>query len=409
MTSVKSEKMVGDELVKRVKEFHISEPDLGDSYSLFAGMRETCPVAHSEAFGGFWVLTQYEDIHAALKKPDVFSSRVHGIPPVEDERAKKIIPLNYDPPEHGMYRNQFTPYFAPVTIPLVEERARPRLRKLLEHFVAKGGGDFIAEVAVPFPCVTFLEITGLPAADLTELLEWKEAMVRDLHSGDPERLQHAVEVVIPKIHRYFGKKISERIDDPNPPDDVTTKVAYARYGDRDFTMDEKIRTLDMFFQAGLDTVTGLIGTIVEFLATHQDHLRQLQDDPDIIPNAIEEFLRYFGIITLYRQVMEDTVVHGVSMKAGDLVMMLTQSAGRDETAYENAEVVDFHRSPIRHLGLGGGPHRCLGSHLARMELRLAIEEICFVMPEFQIDLTEGIPTRHWGAVGGLDELRLRVG
>jgi len=397
-----------DDFERRVAEFHISDPGSGDPHLLFSEMRRHCPVARSEAFGGFWVLTQYDDVRQALRQPETFSSCIHGIPPIEDERAEKIIPLNYDPPEHGMYRKQFSPYFAPNSLPPIEPGARARIRELLQAFVAKGGGDFIADVAVPYPCLTFLGMLGLPLTDLDQLLEWKDTMVRDLHSGDPDRIERATKEVIPKIYNYFEMKITARMADDNPPDDVLTAMARARYGDREFTLDEKVRTLDLFFQAGLDTVTGVLGLIAEFLASHTEHRRQLIEEPQLTSNAVEEFLRYFGIVTLFRKVMQDTEVHGVPLAKSDLVMMLTQSAGRDETAYADADVVDFRRSPIHHLGFGAGPHRCIGSHLARMELRVALEEMSSLMPEFEMACDPDALVRHWGAVAGLAALPLTV-
>jgi cytochrome P450 len=399
--------MTGTEDVQaEVKDFFMGTPGLEDPHPLMGKLRAACPVAHSEAMGGYKILSRYLDIVAALQDYSTFSNCVIAIPPIEDLRGK-IIPLNYDPPEHTEYRQVFAAYFTPRAVAKVEADARARLRTLLENFLAKGGGDFVPHVLVPFPCVTFLLMLGLPLADLDQLLEWKDVLVRDLLSGIPERVNEAVNVVLPKIENYFAQRVTEREQDPNPPDDVLTALSRADFRGRPFTLVEKIQTLMLFFQAGLDTVTGQLGFIVEHLATNPGQRRLLHDNPSLIPNAVEEYLRYFSIVTLARKVMVDTEVAGVPIKAGELVQLLTQSAGRDESQYPNAGEIDFERKNFKHLGFGAGPHRCIGSHLARMEMRVALEEMNEAMPDYALADPASV-THHWGAVAGVDRLDLTI-
>jgi len=400
------QKIVDAGLAEKVKAFHMGDPELTDPHPLFDAMRESCPVARSEATGGYWVMTRYEDVHRALKDPSTFSSRVVAVPEIEGERGK-LIPLNYDPPEHTVYRNEFAPWFSPGVVARAEPGARERFVGYLEHFVENGGGDFIEAVAVPFPCVTFLLTLGLPLEDMDQLIEWKDYLIRTLLAGVPEDIAFVLEQILPKINNYFQEKIEERTALTDRPDDVLTYLVDARRGDVPFTLEEKVQTLMLFFQAGLDTVTGTLGYFMNFLATHPEHMQQLIDEPELIPNACEELMRYFSIVTLARKVMKTVEVEGVTIPEGDLCVFLTQSAGRDELQYENANVVDFRRTPIRHLALGGGPHRCLGSHLARMELKVALEEVVRIMPHFEIDPNEQV-INHWGAVGGVDYLPLVV-
>ena len=159
----------------------------------------------------------------------------------------------------------------------------------------------------------------------------------------------------------------------------------------------------MFFKAGLDTVTSMLSLSIYYLAGHPDKMQELVDDPEVIPGAVEELLRYNSSVTLCRSVASDTELAGVALKRGDKVMLPTPSAGRDDGFYGNAHEVDFHRSPNRHLAFGGGPHRCIGSHIARMELRVALEEMVAVMPQFWID--EASPVElHYGGIFGCDRL-----
>jgi cytochrome P450 len=282
------------------------------------------------------------------------------------------------------------------------------LRDLLAAFAYRGGGDFISDVAVPYPCLTFLELLGLPLQDLDQLLEWKDVMVRDLHSGDPQTTAAVMESTAPRLYDYFEAKILEREAMEEPPDDLLTAIARATYRGMAFTLDEKTRTLDLFFEAGLDTVTGLLGYIAEFLALNPEYWQDLVDTPSLVPNAVEEFFRYFGIVTINREIVQDTELSGVSLPKGDYVVILTQAAGRDPGAYPNPERVDFRRPNIRHMGLGAGPHRCIGSHLARLELQIALEEMIGIMPNFSIDGDPADLSRHWGVVAGLDSLPLVV-
>ncbi len=395
-----------EDVQDEVKSFFMQDPTLKDPHPLMERLRGSCPVAHSEAIGGYQILTRYEDIWAALQDYTTFSNCVIAIPPIEDVRGK-IIPLNYDPPEHTEYRQVFAAYFTPRAVAKVEADARARMRELLVKFVADGGGDFVQEVLVPFPCVTFLLMLGLPLTDMDQLLEWKDILVRDILSGDPDKVTYVVTVVLPKIENYFAERVTEREADPNPPDDVLTALSHAEFQGRAFSLTEKIQTLMLFFQAGLDTVTGQMGFVVEHLANNPRQRHQLREDPTMIPNAIEEFLRYYSLVTLARKVMVDTEVAGVPIKAGELVQLLTQSAGRDERQYPHADVVDFSRENIRHLGFGAGPHRCIGSHLARMEMRVALEEMNALMPEYEIVDPSSV-SHHWGAVAGVDRLDLRL-
>jgi cytochrome P450 len=398
--------MVDEALAAQVGGFRAGDPGLADPHPLFEQMRDKCPVAHSYELGGYWIMSRYDDIREALRDPSTYSSSVISVPEFEEDRGK-MIPLNYDPPEHTAFRSEFASWFSPAVVKRTEPGSRERIIGYLESFVAKGGGDFISAVAEPFPCVTFLLALGLPIQDIEQLIEWKNHLLRTLLSDDPQKVQFVVGEVIPKINAYFAAQIEARTAAQHRPDDVLTLLVNAKAGEVPFTLEDKIQTLIMFMLAGLDTVTGTLGYFVKFLATHPDHRQQLIDDPSLIPNAVEELLRYFTIITLARKVIKTVDVDGVTIPEGDLCVFLLQSAGRDELQYENPEEVDFHRTPIRHMALGAGPHRCLGSHLARMELAVALEEVLRIVPHFEIDPSRDV-INHWGWSAGVDYLPLVV-
>ncbi len=384
----------------------MGEEGLDDPHPLFEQMRKKCPVARSEAMGGYWLMSRYEDCLEALKTPTVFSNTVMTLGQVEEVRGK-LLPLNYDPPEHTVFRTEMAPWFSPTVVKRTEPGARDRLRRYLATYAAAGGGEFISAVAEPFPCVTFLLILGLPLEDMKDLLEWKDMLIHVLLKDDQEKIDEVVDEGIPLIGAYFNRALDERAAMEDQPDDVLTSILHAKRGDVPFTRDEMVQTLMLFFQAGLDTVTGTLGFIMEFLATHPEHRQLLIEEPTLIPNAVEELVRYFSIVTVTRKVMETVAVAGVTIPKGDFCVIPTASAGRDELQYENASDVDFRRRPIRHLGFGGGPHRCIGSHLARMELIVALEEIFSIMPDFELDPAQEVGI-HWGAVAGIDKLHLLV-
>jgi cytochrome P450 len=173
------------------------------------------------------------------------------------------------------------------------------------------------------------------------------------------------------------------------------------------TRDELHNALLLLLVGGLDTVTASLGLAVEYLAGHPEVRHQMIDEPDLIPSAVEEFLRYFALINIHREVVQDTRLGGVQLRRGDYVGVCIPAANRDDERFPDAGEVDIQRSPNPHLGFGAGPHRCLGSHLARMEMAVAFEEICRRMPDFAV--TDGtVPRHHFGGVMGIEELHLTI-
>jgi cytochrome P450 len=287
-------------------------------------------------------------------------------------------------------------------------RAHELLSDLLQRFVDAGGGDFVKDVAIPFPCIMFLETTGLPVDDLPQLLEWKEAFLRGLATDDAELREHAENVVMPEIVSYFSKIIAARRSAANPPDDVLTGMVTATLPDgRPMTDDEITNALTLFMAAGLDTVTNVLALSVELLARRPDLRRQLIEDRSIIPSAAEELLRYTSIVTSCRQAKVDDTLDGMPIKAGDWLAAVSIMASRDASVFPDPYTIDFRREYNRHLAFGAGPHRCLGSHLARVELAVALDEIHRIMPHYEIR-PGTVPARHFGALMGCSELILTI-
>lgn len=402
-------KSIAESAEEIARRFNYWDPALNENpHAVLKQLRSQCPVAHSDELGGYWLITGYDEMRRVLADPASFSSRVLTLPP--EGSPPLLVPETIDPPEHAKYRRVFTPYFTPRRAEALRERTRGIAIDLIERFVANGGGDFVADVAVPLPCTVFLDIAGLPVSDLEQLLDWKERFMRDGVSDDPEKRQYVAEHVMPALMGYFNKALDDRqaMGDERPDDLLTGLLTGELSEGVTMTRDEILNALLLLLAAGLDTVTAAIGMSMEYLARNPMVRREITADPALIPVATEEFLRYFSLVTNARQANSAARVGDVDIEAGDYVVVCGPSANRDERQFTGGEEVDIRRSPNPHLAFGAGPHRCLGSHLARMEMAVAFEEIHRLMPEYYI--TDGTSPQHrFGGVMGISELNLTVG
>ena len=382
-----------------------------DPHTPLAQLRAQCPVARSEELGGYWLVTSFERVRQVLTDPHTYSSRVLTLPP--EGAPPLLVPETIDPPKHAGYRRVFTPYFTPRRAAQLRERTRVKAAELAAGLATQlaenGNCDFMEGFAVPLPCTVFMELAGFPIADLPQLLEWKDRFMRDGVSDDAAKRAEVSEVVMPAMMSYFNAALDERIAATDPPDDLLTGLVTGEVADGEtMTRDEILNALLLMLAAGLDTVTAALGLSVAHLATAPGLRAELVADPDLIPGAVEEFLRYYSLVTTCRQANTDAVLGDAEIKAGDYLAVCGPSAGRDESVFPNADELDIRRTPNPHLAFGVGPHRCLGSHLARMEMAVALEELHKAMPDYRIEPgTE--PRRHFGGVMGIDSLYLSAG
>lgn len=391
------------------RKFNIWDPALNDDpYPVLRDLQKKCPVAHSDELGGYWFVTSYEHVHQVFSDPATFSSRILQLPPPADPPV--LIPETLDPPTHTAYRQVMSPTFSPRAVEAMEAGIRERVRELLTNFAANGGGDFVEGVALPLPSGVFLQTLGLPWEDLDKMLAFRDALMRDMASTDPAVVEHATTVVVPATSQYLAEAIAARRNSDNPPEDLLTFMVtgdLAVDGGRKMTDDEIINACFLLVAAGLDTVTALLSKAVLTLATRKDLLEQLIDDRSLTTGATEEFLRYWSLVSTCRQAKADTVLGGAEIKAGEIVSVCTPAASRDPEEFSSPDEIDFRRAPNRHLAFGAGPHRCIGSHLARTEIRVTLEELVSIMPEFDLDPDEP-PVQRFGQVLGVDRLVLRV-
>ncbi len=292
-----------------------------------------------------------------------------------------LIPLQVDPPEHVRYRKMLDPLFAPRKMAALEGRVAALVNRCIDAVIESGRCDFSEAVAVPVPSGTFLELLGLPIAGLDEFLRLKDDMIRPpgatLREQDARRASSSKEVFA-----LFADALDDRCRAPR--DDLLSHFA-ALESSGDLTRVESLNICHLLLTAGLDTVTDTLECSVAYLARHAEHRRQLVEDPSVIPHAVEELLRYESPVPLIARVAEaDTEVGGCPVPCDAPVNVLIASFNLDESVFPDPCAVDFNRDANGHIAFGAGVHRCLGSHLARMELRVVLREWHRRVPDYHL-------------------------
>jgi cytochrome P450 len=343
---------------------------------------------------GMWVPTRMEDIRRVFQDPDNFSSRWA----IDDDGRPPSI-LNLDPPIHTKYRQVLAPVFAPGRVARLEHEARALCRELVEPLVDRGGCDYIEDFAGMFPTTIFLTLMGLPQEDLDTFLEWAGILLH-MHDAESDPDGSLRATAQHEVSEYLRVVVRQRRADPG--DDLVSRMALAEIDGRPITEDEALATCGLLFTAGLDTVTSELSYATYHLATHPDDRQRIVDDPALVPQAVEELLRAYSIVMTMRRVQRDQDFLGCPMKEGDIVLVSTISANRDDQAFEQPCTVDLDRGESAHIAFGAGPHRCIGSHLARLEMRIAVEEWHRRIPDYR--LVEGAVIREHGFQLGMDRL-----
>ena len=346
---------------------------------MYKALRETNPVFRSPQSV---VLSRLADIEMALKHTELFSSNMDA---VDLGNVRPLIPLQVDPPEHAKYRRVLDPLFTPREMARREPQVTALVNEMIDRFADRGECDFHEEFAVPLPCTVFLQLLGLPLEDLDKFLLWKDGVIRP--EGDPSlaRRHETSAPVAQQIYEYFERAIDDHI--ANPRDDVLSAMIATNLNaeGRALSREELLDICFLFLIAGLDTVTDSLDCFFVYLARHPEHRHQLVEQPDVLPSAIEELLRWETPVPgVARVAMQDVEVGGCPISKGERVSPLLGAANTDPAEFPDPDVVDFSRNPNRHRAFGGGPHRCLGSHLARMELRVALREFHRRIPDYEI-------------------------
>ncbi len=307
----------------------------------------------------------------------------------------KLAPLEYDPPVHSDFRRVINPFFMPKAVNSMSGPVRETCDRLIAKFEDRGGCEFIEEFAVPFPSYVFLSLVGMPEEEAPQFLAWEHGMLRG------ETLEDRLEAHRGVLNYLQGFVREQR---QKPSTELLDAVLKSEIDGHPITDNEVLGLLYTFYLGGLDTVYSTLGWMMRHLAMHQDLQCTLRDNPDILPHAVDEMGRAFSISTNTRMVAKDHVFHGVEMRRGDLVLLPLYLAGRDPEAWDNPNEIDLTRRPSA-LTFASGPHLCAGRHLARRELRIALESFLTRFKNIHID--PGKPySFHTSSVYGIDELHL---
>ncbi|MEU6745443.1 cytochrome P450 [Spirillospora sp. NPDC046719] len=327
-------------------------------------------------------LYRHRDIVAVNRHPAVLGNGGRGGSFATD---LPLIPLEIDGEDHVKWRRLLDPLFAPKQVRLLEDAIRALAGELIDAFLPKGEVELYSQFCVPLPCLTFLRLVGAPAEDLDFFLDFKEGVIHP--QGDTiEEMDANMQAAGAKLYGYFAEYLAGRRAEEKPRQDVIGALLAADIDGKPLTDDELLNIMFLVMFAGLDTVTASLSCLFAWLAGHPEERGSLVADPSLIPGAVEELMRFESPVpggTRYATADID-LGDGLAIHAGEAIHAVWAAANVDETTFPDPLSVDIHRSRHTHIAFASGTHRCLGSHLARLELRLALEEFHRRIPEYEL-------------------------
>ena len=371
-----------------VTDFDVYEPSLATPVDVFqqrvAELAAKGPVVYSPAYGGHWVVTRYKEIQQVLTDPKTFSSYPNNL--VTPADFGKFIPLELDPPEHTAYRQVLQPLFSPQRMKKLSDDIRTVVNGLIDEFAPKGQAEFISEFAHELPARIFLALMDWPLEDAALFTEATDVVLFGKPGGTQEESDQARISAGLTVAGYFQKVIEDRRS--NPREDATSTLINTEVALPDGTRLLEDQELFLMFylllMGGLHTVQGSLAWAIVHLVNNPAQRDLIVADPAVIPRAVEEILRIEAAIAAGRRATRDVELGGVSIAEGDQLLLMLCSANRDPDAFAHPTDFDINRSPNRHLSFGAGVHRCLGSHLGRVELTIALEELHRRIPDYQL-------------------------
>ncbi len=343
-----------------------------------------------------WIPTRYKLVEEIFTRAEDFSSAQNYAVTQLLEVDWVLNPLEIDPPHHGKFRRVLQPYFQPSVIARLEAKVRQACAELIDRFADKGACEFVGDFSSLLPSYVFLDLMGLPRDMLDQFLAWEHAFMRGPEVIDKVMAARAIKA-------YLEQAAKERRTAP-PQGDLFDVILAGEVDGQPLDHGAIMGMLMTLYLGGLDTVASSLGWHFRHLATHPELQARLRADPSLIPGAVDDLLRAFGVTDTGRTVTRDLEIGGVAMKKGDWVITPTYLASRDPREFANPHEVDPHRKG-RHMTLATGVHNCLGIHLAKLELRVALEEWLKRVPQFHIG-HNGPVQWHTVAVWGVSRLPL---
>jgi cytochrome P450 len=373
---------------------------IGEWAAFFDQLRADAPVVRNTFADGYYVLTRYEDILGAYQDPETFTT--DAVTVFEPDPSYRWIPHMLGGDEHRQWRRALGPYFSPKAIGALDNRIRGWAGELIDALAARGECDVIADFSFYYPTTIFLGLMGLPPDDLPRFMAW-ESNILHSNGSAPEEIERNRMTAMAAVFDYFRTIITERR--ARPGDDLISHAVSFEVDGRPVTDDEVTSYCFFMFMAGLDTVAAALGYALYHFATHPGDRQRIVADPALIPAAIEEILRVYAFTIPARKVSKDTEVGGCPIAAGSMVQLPIRAATRDSSAFAGGADVRIDRTPNNHIAFGAGPHRCLGSHLARHELIIALEEWHKRIPAYR--LADAAAIFEVGRSSGPDSVPLR--
>jgi cytochrome P450 len=356
---------------KNVDAFAATERAFEDLPPIFFSPFHSPPI-----YKGAWFVTRYADIREVYQNEKLYSTegaasfqRIVG-------ETFRMIPLAVDPPDHAKYRLLLNPWFSPKAVTALEPKIRATINELIDTFVDKGECDVAYDFGRIYPVRVFLDLMGFPQEKFEEFLDWEYSI---LHKrGDLEAMRYGVKGALGFLREFIEQVRRE------PRSELGSAIVHGQIDGRPLTEEEIIGTMFFLWVGGLDTVAATTSLMFRRLALQPELQQQLRDRPELIPEAIEEFMRVQPLVNSARLIKEDHEIRGVKVRKGDWIQCYNAAGNFDPEEFDNPREVRLDRTPNRHFTLAGGPHRCLGSHLARRELRIALGEFLRRVPPFRL-------------------------
>lgn len=383
---------------------HTDDAWVADPFPIWDDLRAACPIAHTDRYGGGWLPTRFDDVDAIAHDTDRFTSRSVVMsehrPPLSLAPSGVAPPISSDPPFHQGARRVLLPAFAPQAIAGLEASTRTFCEGLVADMAGRDVVDGAVDYAQHIPVRVIAHMLGFPEEDADRFRAFVHHTLEGVDLPQEQRSLGFLE-----LFGYLETQVRDHVD--NPRDDLTSYLLTAEIDGRRLEPEHVVRTIGLILIAGIDTTWSAIGASIWHLAGHPADRERLVADPGLLPVAIEEFLRAYAPVTMARLVREDMDYQGCPMKADDWVLLPFPAANRDPRAFDRADEVILDRAVNRHAAFGLGIHRCAGSHLARMELRVALEVWLDAFPDFHLADPDAV-TWSAGQVRGPRTLPIRT-
>lgn len=370
----------------------------GDVHASHKALHSSAPdIFYTPHNGGHWIATRMEDVRDIMQTPELFSSHKAPFSPDVGKLGLSLPPQDMDRPDHTLYRQLLMKFLSPQKVVQLEGQVRELAVGLIEDVKPKGGCEFMSSVSVPIPVKTFMGLMHMDLNRYEEFVRWANGIL-----ASDTMLKRLLPFI--RMRFYLKSLIRQRIKQPS--DDPVSILLASEVNGEKLSHKRVLEMCNLLFLAGLDTVTNAMTFSIKHLAENPEFQQQLRDNPEQIPAAVEELLRRYAFPNIPRRIAEDTEFKGVTMRAGDRIICSLAAANNDDRALESPQEVNVERPRFRHMAFNGGPHNCAGATLARLELRVFLQEWLARIPPFTVE--KGFkPEVRGGAVMAMESLELR--